>query len=147
MHLQNFKGFSAYAENLGTVTKCSLTGAITIKVDTRSYCIKEIGSHSHANAILICKNLNSKLPIPKNQAEVDAFTKHYPDSIWLGLSDPGKTGIRENWKDVYTWKSTSFVKVRVIYVTQSITLHKLCLLKCSWTQSTHLNLYSISCTR
>ena len=57
-----------------------------------------------------CKELNAGLPIPKNEAENAFFTllskQAYNNeatkykNLFLGLHDPTKSGVRENWMDV-----------------------------------------------
>ena len=73
-----------------------------------------------------CKELNAGLPIPKNEAENAFFTLLSKQAynteatkwknLFLGLHDPTKSGIRENWIDVDGNKiGDGYVNERVNY--------------------------------
>ena len=98
--------------SLGIVEKCTLPENLTKRftVDGRTYCVYDNGSNMRSVGEETCsKYLNAKLPLPKNQAEIDRFLLITKKDIWLSISDPGKTGLKANWKDI-TGKTPSFVK-------------------------------------
>ena len=94
------------------VPKCTLKRAQRIKVAERTYCAVNIGDMSQLNGIAFCKELNAKLPLPKNERELKAFLKFSPNRTWIDLRDPAMTGKRQNWKDSQG-KTPVFVKERV----------------------------------
>ena len=74
--------------DLGIVTKCTLPESLkrrgeskwhTVKnftVDGRSYCVVDYGNpYRHYHAVHVCKNLNARLPLPRNKKEADEFLK------------------------------------------------------------------------
>ena len=74
--------------NLGVVSKCSLIGGKSIKVFSNKYCVVNIGEKSRSEASLLCKALNARLPLPKNDAETTAFLKISPNQTWIDIRDP-----------------------------------------------------------
>ena len=62
------------------------------------------GKKSHNVAMNTCKKLNAKLPLPKSKEEANLFRMTtgltIGNPIWIGIRDPTKGGIKENWKDV-----------------------------------------------
>ena len=98
------------ALGLGIVAKCTLTGAVTavknIKVDGRSYCAVYHGSKKHTEAVEFCKNLNARLPLPRNKAELDSFVKFYKSYgnykgtyTHVDARNPKKTSNKAEWVD------------------------------------------------
>ena len=85
---------------LGIVTKCTLTGYVKkIDVDGRSYCVVYKGRHKHPMAVEICKNLNSRLPLPRNKQEADKFFEISPFVLNVDARNPKKTANRAEWVD------------------------------------------------
>ena len=73
---------------LGIVSKCSLVGAQTLDVYTGKYCVVDKGHKSQSEAFLLCKSLNARLPLPRNDDEMAAFLKLSPNKTWIGITDP-----------------------------------------------------------
>ena len=66
-----------------------------------SYCMVNQGDKSQNEAMKTCKNVNAKLPLPKSKEEGDSFRKITGGkSVWIGIRDLTKGGVKENWKDV-----------------------------------------------
>ena len=64
-------------------------------------------------AIQTCKELNATLPLPVSLLEFKAFSNFSsPHKAWTGISDPSKSGKKENWRDVQN-KKPIYVKPRV----------------------------------
>ena len=107
--LTNESPFVSSKGSLGVVEKCTLVGnkatfqtVYTFTVGQRKYCLVEKGmgntpgmGDTQSEAMQICKLLNAKLPLPKNEAEYDAFQKYFIVSTWLGIH-----GIGKFWKDI-----------------------------------------------
>ena len=72
-------------KNLGIVSKCTLVGAKSIKTYSGKYCVVNKGEKSQSEAYSQCKALNSRLPLPKNQAEMAAFLAISPKNTWIGI--------------------------------------------------------------
>ena len=91
------------ASRLGVVPKCTLKKAkdFTIAPNGRTYCFLRQGKMSQSEAVSHCKALNSKLPLPKSNAEVQSFLlvlKRDSKSVWLDLFDQSAPG-EDIWKD------------------------------------------------
>ena len=71
--------------NLGIVSKCTLVGARNIDVYSGKYCVVNKGEKSQSEAYSQCKSSNSRLPLPKNMAEMAAFLKISPNNTWIGI--------------------------------------------------------------
>ena len=85
---------------LGIVTKCSLTGDVrNINVGGRSYCVVDHGNKKHPEAVEFCKNLNARLPLPRNQAELDEFRKISPYWTHVDARNPRRTSDKALWVD------------------------------------------------
>ena len=92
--------FSALGTTLGVVTKCTLTGKVTkINVDGRSYCVVDKGKNKHAEAVEICKKLNARLPLPRNQDEANEFLKISPLFTHVDARNPKQTANQSEWVD------------------------------------------------
>ena len=59
------------------------------------------GKHRHVNAIELCRNLNARLPLPRNKEEADEFVKI--PANWISANadarNPKKTADRYEWVD------------------------------------------------
>ena len=85
---------------LGIVKKCTLTGFIkTIKVDGRLYCVVDHGNKNHPEAVEFCKNLNARLPLPRNKAEFDEFRKISPYQTHVDARNPKRSANKALWVD------------------------------------------------
>ena len=88
--------------SLGIVTKCTLSNNVKyINVDGRSYCIVDKGrSFGHSLAFDTCKQLNARLPLPRNQLELDEFRK-ISGKFWTHVDarNPKKTNDKALWVD------------------------------------------------
>ena len=76
------------SRSLGTVSKCSLAGAEKFNVYSGKYCVVSKGERTQSEAYSLCKALNSKLPLPKNEVEMASFLKLSPKKTWIGITDP-----------------------------------------------------------
>ena len=83
--------------------------SLIFTIGERSYCSVNMGLMTQSEGIQTCKKLEATLPLPKDEAEY-AFVKKLraqaysneatkAKDIFFGLSDPTKSGIRENWID------------------------------------------------
>ena len=77
-----------------------MPGAQSFTVNKRNFCVLKRGRKSQAVGTAECKDLNAKLPIPTSQAEINELRKIYVGWIWLGISDPSSSGVKDNWKDI-----------------------------------------------
>ena len=85
---------------LGFVKKCTLTGTVkNINIDGRSYCVVDRGNAKHPEAIYICKNLNARLPLPRNKVELDEFRKMSPSFTNIDARNPKRTSNKAEWVD------------------------------------------------
>ena len=86
---------------LGIVTKCSLTGDVrNINVGGRSYCVVDHGNKKHPEAVKFCKDLNARLPLPRNKQEADEFIKiGGPVYTNVDARNPKKTLNKALWVD------------------------------------------------
>ena len=87
---------------LGIVAKCTLTGAVkNINVDGRSYCVVDHGFKKHPEAVKFCKNLNARLPLPRNKQEADEFLKISSSWTHVDARNPvnKKTSNKAEWID------------------------------------------------
>ena len=77
-----------------TVNKCSLPNSETIDISGRCYCWSKQGKKTRPEGVKHCKSLNAKLPLPKNPAEVRAFSEAFADYsfIYLDMTNPKKSG-------------------------------------------------------
>ena len=57
------------------------------------------GNHRHANAIELCKKLNARLPLPRNQEEADEFAKISANWTNVDARNPKKTADGYEWID------------------------------------------------
>ena len=58
------------------------------------------GEKSQDAAIDFCKKRNAGLPLPKSKGEVDEYLKITGTNVWIGLTDPTKSGDKTAWKDL-----------------------------------------------
>ena len=98
-----FLATGSTASRLGVVPKCTLKKAkeFTVAPKGRKYCFLRQGKMSQSEAVSHCKALNSKLPLPKNNAEVQSFLKvlkRDSQSVWIDLFDQSAPG-EQIWKD------------------------------------------------
>ena len=97
---------------LGFVQNCTLKGKINyVKINGRQYCVVDKGIHRHSEAVEICKKLNARLPLPRDQTEAHGFmsikgysmfSKSYkPYNIWMNVDarNPKKTNEKSEWVD------------------------------------------------
>ena len=85
---------------LGMVKKCTLIGNVKrINVDSRSYCVLNIGKHTHPKAVVICKAINARLPLPRNKQELDEFRKISGLFTHVDARNPNRTGNKAEWID------------------------------------------------
>ena len=95
---------------LGFVSKCTLTGKVNnIKINGRPYCVVDKGKHQHSDAVEICKKLNARLPLPRDQTEahgfmsLKGFSKYNkkPYKVWINVDarNPKKTNKKSEWVD------------------------------------------------
>ena len=73
--------------NLGIVSKCTLIGAKNIVVYSGKYCVVNTGKKSQSEAFSHCKALNARLPLPNNDAEMNAFFEFSPNETWIDIRD------------------------------------------------------------
>ena len=108
--------------------KCTLTNNTQIIVssqldkekrlyDERVYCVEYVGKMLQVEGMEKCKTLQAKLPLPISAEEVNAFWNYMKvqfdePRLLIGIRDPGKTKIKNNWKDVEGNKA-SYVNLRV----------------------------------
>ena len=86
--------------SLGIVTKCTLTGTIkNIDVGGRSYCVVDHGYKTHPKAFEFCKQLNARLPLPRNKQEAVQFLKISPSWTHVDARNPNKTANKADWVD------------------------------------------------
>ena len=72
---------------LRTKKACSLSGVPeTIQVNGRTYCAVKKGQMNHADADISCRKENARLPLPKNDDEVNSFRTFSRASSWIDLS-------------------------------------------------------------
>ena len=89
-----------FPSGLGIVAKCTLAGAVKkIKVDGRSYCIVDHGNKKHPDAVKFCKNLNARLPLPRNKQEAVEFLKISSSWTHVDARNPKKTANKAEWVD------------------------------------------------
>ena len=77
-------------------------GVKNIFVGGRSYCVVDKGNHGHVSSIELCKKLNARLPLPRNQKEADEFVKIFDgQNPWInaGATNPKKTSNKAEWVD------------------------------------------------
>ena len=86
---------------LGIVTKCTLTGVVkNINVDGRSYCVVDHGKKKHPEAFEFCKQLNARLPLPRNKKEADEFLKISGRTYTnVDARNPKRTSNKAEWVD------------------------------------------------
>ena len=53
----------------------------------------------HSTAVSICKDLNARLPLPRNKNELDEFLKVSPSWTHVDARNPNKTGNKAEWVD------------------------------------------------
>ena len=96
-------GSRSLAPSLGVVKNCTLTLGQTdvknINVDGRSYCAVVMGNHKHQAAFEICKKLNARLPLPRNQNEYDAYRKISSGWTHCDARNPRKAADKAEWVD------------------------------------------------
>ena len=103
------------ASRLGVVPKCTLKKAKDFTIlNGRTYCFLRQSKMSQPEAISHCKALNSKLPLPKSNAEVQSFLivlkRDGAKSVWIDLFYDEK-----NWKDSEGNKP-HYVKLWVVFL-------------------------------
>ena len=77
-----------------------MTGVVkNINVDGRSYCVVDHGDKKHPEAFAFCKNLNARLPLPRNKQEADEFLKISPFWTHVDARNPKQTSNRAEWVD------------------------------------------------
>ena len=92
---------------------CTLYGAKHVLVDERLYCVNKNGNMNQTRALQYCKEMNATLPLPVSLLEFETFSNFFsPHKAWIGISDPSKSGKKENWKDNQN-KKPVYVKPRV----------------------------------
>ena len=108
--------------NLGVVSSCTLTGAKAITVDNRRYCLSDKGQMAQSKGMELCSSLDALLPLPKSMNEISAFKKITgKNSFWIGIKDPTRSGMPENWKDATGNPiGTRFVNARVTNLFKAI---------------------------
>ena len=96
------------ASPLGFVSKCTLTGKVhNLKINGHQYCVVDKEKRKHSEAVEICKNLNARLPLPRDQAEAHAFmslkgfTSGKFHNVWMNADarNPIKTSNKSEWVD------------------------------------------------
>ena len=88
------------ATTLGVVTKCTLTGTVKIiKVDGHSYCAVNHGNKELSEAVEFCKDLNARLPLPRNKAELDEFREISPSWTHVDARNLNKSPYKSEWVD------------------------------------------------
>ena len=65
-----------------------MVGAKSINVYSGKYCVLNKGVTTRLEAYSQCKASNALLPLPKNDAEMNAFLKISPNKTWIGITDP-----------------------------------------------------------
>ena len=58
-----------------------------------------MGKNTHSAAVEVCKNLNARLPLPRNKQEADEFLKISPSWTHVDARNPKKTSIKAEWVD------------------------------------------------
>ena len=103
---------------LGFVQNCTLTGKVNyVKINGRQYCVVDKEKHKHSEAVEICKKLNARLPLPRDQSEAHSFmslkgfkglkgfsmltTSFKPNNLWMNADarNPKKTNEKSEWVD------------------------------------------------
>ena len=95
---------------LGFVQTCTLKGKINyVKINGRQYCVVDKGIHRHSEAVEICKKLNARLPLPRDQTEahgfmsLKGFSKYNkkPYKVWINVDarNPKKSNKKSEWVD------------------------------------------------
>ena len=97
---------------LGFVQNCTLTGKVNyVKLNGRQYCVVDKEKHKHSEAVEICKKLNARLPLPRDQIEAHGFmsiiglsmftTTFKPNNVWMNVDarNPKKTNEKSEWID------------------------------------------------
>ena len=90
-----------------------MPGAQSFTVNKRNFCVLKRGRKSQVVGTAECKDLNAKLPIPTSQAEINELRKIYVGWIWLGISDPSSSGVKDNWKDI-NGKKPAYIQLRIL---------------------------------
>ena len=68
---------------------------------------------NQTRAIDYCRQLNATLPLPISLLEFEVFSNFSgPENAWFGISDPSKSGKKQNWKDIEN-ETPAFIKTRV----------------------------------
>ena len=70
-----------------------------------------------------CQELNARLPLPKNDEEIDKFKKLFAvviggeyEMYWVDMTDRNETGEKQNWKDSgknYVFMQNPFIMSKV----------------------------------
>ena len=93
--------------------KCSLGGAKHLLIDERIYCANKNEIMNKTRATEYCRERNATLPLPASLLEFEVFSNFSsPDKAWIGISDPMKSGKKENWRDAEN-KQPYYIKSRV----------------------------------
>ena len=110
--MTKFKFCFMIVSPLGFVSKCTLTGKVhNLKINGHQYCVVDKEKRKHPEAVEICKNLNARLPLPRDQAEAHAFmslkgysmftTSYKPYNVWMNVDarNPKKAIKKSEWVD------------------------------------------------
>ena len=98
--------------------KCTLPNAKTIKTSTKTFCAVDRGkTDDQFEAAELCKQINAKLPLPRNDEENSALWSPFKSgnknqSFWLDITDPipclGKWEDSDgNKADYFSWSNYS----------------------------------------
>ena len=79
---------------LGKVSSCTLVNATQIEVEGRKYCAISTGLKTQTQSIADCKTLNARLPLPKSNAESNAFVQNFPNRTWIDITTDQVKGQR-----------------------------------------------------
>ena len=104
--------------SLGIVPACTLDNPVFIYLEEKSeiliYCFSEIGEMSQTEGVKRCKDLNAKLPVPRNNIEARYFAERSRHSsltkTWLGITDQSQSGNLRNWINIYTGENVTETK-------------------------------------
>ena len=79
--------------SLCPVSVCANYPVKQINVEERKYCAMTQGYMTQSQGVAHCKTLNARLPLPKSNAESDAFYKEYFSRTWIDITDPGSRSL------------------------------------------------------
>ena len=66
----------------------------TFEIDAKKYCWTYVGNFNYDSAVVRCKSLNAKLPLPRNLKEQLAYKQSFAKikTVHLGMKNHGKLG-------------------------------------------------------